>query len=205
MKKSYIIAWIVLCGAAWGLIEVVAGKIAYDLDSTRVPVWLVGWAILMLAASRAVVNRPGAATAVAMVAGLFRAVNAEPYFCHILGIVMLGVAFDVAATLLVRSRTRNLLRLAITGVLTVYAAHSVFALFSTYILGAEIWLENGAAKLVDHVFITGSFCALAAAVAAPLGYELGKAGRQLAERRPLWALRGACAVVVAIWVVGFLV
>lgn len=76
MPRWTFVIWLILFGAAWGIFEATAGEI---LDSTSVrysSVWLGMGAIFMLAAARALVNRPGSSLAIGGIAALFRLVNA---------------------------------------------------------------------------------------------------------------------------------
>ena len=86
-----------LFGTVWGLNELVAGGAFYPAYPALGSVWLIAFAFLVLAAARAVVNRPGSSALIGVVAALYKAVNTEPFYCHLLGIVLVGLAFDAAA------------------------------------------------------------------------------------------------------------
>lgn len=192
--------WFLLFGSIWGMSEVFAGGILYASEISSSSIFLAAWALLILAAARGIVNKPGSSTAIGAVATLFRLVNASPYICHLLGIFALGVAFDVAASLLLRKERRSIVWKSLTGVVSAYAGYALFALVITYIIRYEIWAAGGWPKVVNHIFVSGSLAALAGAVLVPLGYLVGvKSGAQ-AERRSRFAYVVSIAGVAALWV-----
>lgn len=87
--------WLFLFGSLWGICEVLAGEGLLGKEVPYASVWLSAWAFLVLAVARGVVNKLGSSTAVGAIAAIFKLVNAAPFFCHLLGIFMLGLAFDV--------------------------------------------------------------------------------------------------------------
>ena len=120
MKKGMPWLWLFLFGTVWGLNELVAGGAFYPANPALGSVWLIAFALLVLAAARAVVNRPGSSTLVGVVAALFKAVNTEPFYCHLLGIVLVGLAFDAAAWLFLRGRKEAGLRACCAGIAGAY-------------------------------------------------------------------------------------
>ena len=103
--------------SAWGLSELIGGE---TLVLTAV-------ALLLLATARTLVNRFGTSIAMAGIAVLFKSVNTAPFFCHLMGIILLGVAFDLAATLLWRDDRRAYIRAAATGAVGAYLSCFFFA------------------------------------------------------------------------------
>ncbi len=193
---------ILFFSAAWGLNEVIAGKALYAHETARVSVWLVAWAVLVLACARAVFNRPGTSFLIASVAVLFRAVNTSPFFCHLLGMILLGAAFDAAATFLIRRDEKAVFRLCAVGASTVWAAHALFGV-TLYMFEYGAWAgPSGLSKLVDHVFINGSLAALTASVCAPLGWMIGSRAHRFVHASPRFAFGAAVACTIMLWVVG---
>ena len=195
--------WIVLFGALWGLNEILAEGAFEGANKAGVTVWLAAWAFLVLAVARAILNQPGSSVCIGALAALFRTVNTGPFICHILGIFLLGVGFDLAATLLMRrEKARGPLRCVLTGVFGVYLGRALFALIITYIVRYEYWVAAGSGKVIDHIFSNGSLAALAAAITVPLGYWIGSNGKRIVENRPRWAYATATAAAVLLWTVG---
>lgn len=202
MKRAYYFVWPLLFGSLWGLSEVTAGEALYNLDVFRASVWLSVWAFFLLATARGLTNTPGTSTAIGGIAALFRLANTSPYFCHLLGIFLLGVAFDVAATIFLRKERPFSLQNSLAGVTGAFAGHALFALTVTYIIRYEFWASAGLPKVLDHIFINGSLVALASLILVPLGYWIGRSGEVIFRRSPRWALTGALLTTIAIWILG---
>ena len=139
-----------------------------------------------------------------LVATLYKLINASPFFCHLLGIAILGIAFDVAATLLLKKETKAVLRRALSGIAGVYAGSAVFAFLITYIIKYDPWVEGGMPRILRHIFVSGSLSAVCAAILVPLGiaWGLGAEKSTVSSRRPAWAAAGAAALIVILWAAG---
>lgn len=195
-------AWLLFFGSLWGISEVAAGGILYDPDVPFASVILAAWAFFILAVGRGVINKPGTSVIIGAVATLFKLVNASPYICHLLGIFMLGVAFDIAATFLLSKEGRFSLRNALTGIVSAYGGYALFALVITYVIRYDIWVAGGWPKVANHIFVSGSFAALIAAVMVPVGYMIGASSLTIRDRRPRWVYTATMAGVLILWILG---
>ncbi len=135
------------------------------------------------------------------IAALFRLVNAS-FVCHILGIFLVGVAFDLAASFFLKGDKRSFLRSGLTGIIGAYGGYALFALIITYIVRYEIWVVGGWQKVIHHVFLAGSLAAVVAALLVPMGYVLGLRGRTQARLESRWAFSGSLIFAVIIWALG---
>ncbi len=196
--------WLLLFGSLWGLAEVLGGEFLWANEVPFPSVWMTAWAFFMLALARGLVPVPGSSAAVGAVATLFKLINASPFFCHLLGIFTLGLAFDLAASLVLRKEARSLVRRAAAGVLGVYAGNTVFAFLITYVVKYDAWVEGGLSKVLRHIFISGSLSALMAAVLVPLGiaWGLGVDVSRDRARRPAWVMTAVGFLVVVLWTAG---
>lgn len=199
-KKNW--AWLLFFGSLWGLSEVMGGGLLYAGDVPHASIILAAWAFFILAVARGIVNHPGSSILIGAVATLFKLVNASPFICHLLGIFMLGVAFDAAATLLGRRGNRFSFRNVFTGIAGAYGGYALFALVITYIIRYDIWVQGGWPKVADHIFVGGSMAALLAAVLVPLGYVLGTSSDSLQARKPRWLYAGTIAAAALFWILG---
>lgn len=188
MKSYRQLVWLILFGSLLGISEVMFGGLLFNENVPYASVFLSAWAFFVLAVARGVINKPGTSTAIGAIAVLFKLINTSPFFCHFLGIFALGVAFDIAATLLIKHERKIICRNSFSGVVGAYVGYPLFALVITYIVRYEIWTIVGSAKVLHHIFVSGSFAALAAIVIVPLGYWIGVSGEILAQRHPRWAL-----------------
>lgn len=199
MTKLKSLLWLVLFGSLWGAVEVFGGEFLYRADIPLASVWLSAWAFFMLSVARGILDHPGSSTFVAIVAVLFRAVNASPFFCHVLGIFFLGLAFDLVSSSLLRKKSQNKLRQSLGGVLAAYSGYASFALIITYIIRYEFWVREGFPKIINHVLLGGSLAALMASVVVPIGYNAGKRGGAFIFARPRWAYSLGSLFLCILW------
>lgn len=202
MRSYRQVVWLLLFGSLWGISEVAIGGALFNENVPSASVWLSAWAFFVLGLARGVMNRPGSSTAIGAIAALFKFINAAPFFCHLLGIFALGVTFDFAATLLIKNKSKISHRNILAGVVSAYGGYALFALFITYIVRYEIWIIGGSAKVMHHIFVSGSFAALAAMVTVPLGNWFGINGKVLIQRSPRWAFNGALLASLILWTLG---
>ena len=195
-------AWLLFFGSLWGISEVAAGGVLYNNDVPHSSIILTTWALLMLAFARGIVNKPGTSTVIGAVATLFKLVNAAPFICHLAGIFALGVAFDVVFSLIQKKEVKISWKTSLTGIVSAYGGYALFALFITYIIRYSFWVEEGFPKVIDHIFVSGSLAALAAAVIVPLGYKLGIGSEHAVVKRPRWFYTGTLTGAVILWVLG---
>ena len=163
------------------------------------------WALFILAVARGLFNKPGSSTLIGAIAVLFRAVNTAPFFCHLFGIFMIGFAFDLAATLLLKRKDQSFLKRSMVGIFASYGGFALFALIITYIIRYEFWVAGGLAKVIAHIFFSGSFLALIAILSVPLGYRIGQKGETLILRYPRWIYGASLLISFLIWTLGRLV
>ncbi len=163
---------------------------------------LAAWAFMVMAVARGIVNKPGSSTVIGIVAVIFKLANAAPFFCHLLGIFALGLAFDVFSSLLMKNERKISFRTSLTGALSAYSGYALFAIVITYIVQYKYWIAGGLPKVLNHIFVGGSLAALAAVVLVPFGYWVGISNENLFERRPGWTYAGTLMGVVLLWTLG---
>lgn len=196
--------WLFLFGSLWGLTEVVGGEALYANDAPLASVWLTAAALFLLAAGRGIINKPGTSAAIGAVAALYKLANAAPFFCHLLGIFMTGLVFDVFASLLLaeKGERKAWWKAPLTGALTAYTGNALFAVLMTFIVRYEYWVGDGLRKFARHIAVSGSLAALAALLLVPLGLRAGAGGEALSLKRPRWAAAGAAVLAGAAWLAG---
>jgi hypothetical protein len=186
------ILFLVLLGSAWGLSELEGGP----------TVWLTGVALLLLTVARSLVNRPGSSTGLALIAVLFKSVNTAPFPCHLVGIGLLGLAFDVTATLLWRDDRRRYLRAALVGGIAAYGSCLLFAVSMVWIFAYGPWAGGGLSRIAEYTLSSGSRGALTGLIVAPVGLWIGHLLTRQALGHPQAVLRSAAAGCLALWVLG---
>lgn len=193
--------WMLFFGSLWGINEVISGEILFQNQVFLAAVWISAWAFFILALARGIMNKPGTSAVIAGIAVAFRLVNAPPFYCHLLAIFLLGVGFDVAATLLIKRGQENFFRRALAGIAGAYGGFALFALIITYIIRYEYWVGGGA-KVINHILVDGSLAAAVSAFLVPIGYKFGSSAWAILERNPRWSSIGAAAGLVLLWTLG---
>jgi len=167
MKKQYILAILFFSGL-WGISEAVLGGALYraDVPYASVPLTIIGFIILTLA--RSYFPQKGTATLIAVCAMLYKFFNAPFFACHLLGIFLMGLCYDLFFSVF-RIKNKSLSAAAAT-----YLGYALFALMITYVFRYEYWTQVGFTNVLGHVGIDGSMAALGCAVLVPLSFRLGE-------------------------------
>lgn len=205
MKSFKSWAWLLLIGSLWGMNEVVVGGSLYKNNTPYNSILLTATAFFILAIGRGILNKPGSSTAIAIFAAIFKLANAAPFYCHLLGIFTLGLTFDIFSTFLMKNEDKVSYRSSVSGVLSAYGGNALFAVIMTYIIRYEYWIMGGLPKVLNHIFVSGSYTALLAIVAVPMGYWIGILGRTQVERRPQLVYRGTLLGVIILWMLARMV
>ena len=167
MKKQYILAVLFFSGL-WGLSEAVLGGALYraDVPYASVPLTVIGLVILTFA--RAYFPQKGTATLIAACAMLYKFLNAPFFACHLLGIFLIGVCYDLSFNIF-KIKNRSLSAVAAT-----YLSYVLFAVMITYIFRYGYWAQAGFAKVARHVAIDGTIAALAGVVLVALSHRVSE-------------------------------
>ncbi len=194
--------WVLFFGSLWGISEVAGGGILYGNNISHSSIILAVFAFFILAVARGIINKPGSSVMIGTIAMLFKLINAGPFICHLLGIFMLGAAFDIFASFLMKKERKISWRSILTGSISAYSGYALFALTITYIVQYKYWIAVGLPKVLNHIFVSGSIAALFAAVVVPLGFMVGLKSESLSSRNPRWLYAGTLASIVIFWIVG---
>lgn len=101
--------------------------------------------------------RKGTATLIAGLAMLYKFLNIPFFACHLLGILIMGVCYDLFFSVL-KIKNRSLSAAA-----AVYLNYTLFALMITYIFQYGSWVQGGFTKVLSHIVISGSLAAFGCA------------------------------------------
>lgn len=167
MKKEYILGILFFSGL-WGISEAVLGGALYkaDVPYASVPLSVIGFVILSLA--HVYFPQKGTASLIAICAMLYKFLNAPFFACHFLGIILMGICYDLFFGVF-RIKNRSLCAAA-----ACYLSYILFAVMITYVFRYEHWLHAGLGKLLRYVGIGGTIAAIGCAVFVPLSFRLGE-------------------------------
>ncbi|MBN2137137.1 MAG: hypothetical protein JW720_04975 [Sedimentisphaerales bacterium] len=198
-KKEYILA-VLFFSSLWGISEAVLGGILYraNVSHASVPLSIIGFAVITLA--WVYFPRVGTGTGVAACAMLYKFFNAPFFGCHLLGILTMGVCYDLFFGI-VKTKSRWL---AAAG--AAYLSYAVFAVMITYLFRYEPWIQGGLGKVLGHIGIAGSMAALGSALLVPLSFRTGEKLKSRDARpfalRLQWSSGIISAVTLALWALG---
>jgi hypothetical protein len=199
MRKEYILGILFFSGL-WGISEAVFGDALYraDVPFASVPLTVIGFIILAFAC--VYFPQKGTAMLIAGFAMLYKFLN-EPFFaCHLLGIFLMGVCYDLLFNILKMRKS------FLSSALVAYLSYVSFAILITCVFRYSTWVQGGFMKVLRHVGISGSMAALGCAVLLPLSFHLAqrlKADFVAPFRMQLRLVTGGVsALTIGLWVFG---
>ena len=210
MKKTYLLAILFFSGL-WGLSEAVLGDALYTRGVPFASVGLTMVAFLLLAVARPVLPRWGGATVIGLLAMLYKFLNVPFFACHLTGIALLGVSWDLvfglanrttapqafASPLEGRAATRASLRTSALGAAAAYLGYLLFVVAMVFVFRSEHWISKGLPGALQHVFVSGSLAAAGCAIMVPLGLRLGETLRGSATVPEMLGLQPRLAASIA--------
>lgn len=181
MKTSHVLV-IFLFAGLWGLSEAVLGNALYAADVPLSSVYLTVIAFFLLAVASVFLRFRGALTAIGVLAMLYKFFNVPFFACHLCGIALIGLSFDLVFRWTSR-RDQPLTPVAagLKAMLATYLSSALFYLSMIAVFRSEHWLDKGWHGLWWHVGVTGTITAAGCALAVPLGLAVG---RRLAAGAP---------------------
>jgi len=167
MKKEYILGVLFFSGL-WGISEAVLGDALYSnsVPYASVPLTIIGFTVMTIA--KVYFPQKSTATLIAACAMLYKFLNVPFFACHLLGILLMGLCYDLFFSVFkIKSRP-------LSAATAVYLNYALFGLMITYFFRYEHWVQAGFAGVLRHVGISGSMAALGCAVLVPLCFRLGE-------------------------------
>jgi len=167
MKKEHILG-ILFFGGLWGISEAVLGNVLYSakVPHASVPLTVIGFVVMTIAF--VYFPQKGTVTLIAACAMLYKFLNVPFFACHLLGILLTGLCYDLFLNVL-KLKSRS-----ISAALAVYLSYASFALMITYIFRYEHWVQSGFIGVLRHVGISGSITALTCVILVPVSFRLGE-------------------------------
>ena len=197
MKKELILG-VLFFGGLWGISEAVLGGALYRaaVPYASVPLTIIGF--IVMSTAKVYFPQKGTATLIAACAMLYKFLNVPFFACHLLGILLMGLCYDLFFSVFkIKSRW-------LSAAAAVYLNYTLFALMITYVFQYEYWVQGGFTEVLRHVGISGSMAALGCAVLVPLSFRLAE--RLKAHFVTPFNLRlqlvpgGVLVVTVGLWV-----
>jgi hypothetical protein len=202
LKKNFL--WILLFGSLIGLNEALIGSLSFPYRS----VVLSAITIALLSFARIKIQQSGTSALIIFIAVLFKLNNfgfhsctANVLLCGPTALLMLGLSFELFASLLIKKSTVKYLNYSLTCGITAIVAFSLFGLMSTFILGS--WGTN---RLIEYIFIKGSMTAIASIIISAIGIFTTNIikNRNFPRLNPYFTSSILGVMVIALWLIGSL-
>ena len=167
MKKETVLGILFFSGI-WGISEAVLGGLLYRASVPHASVALTVIAFVVLTFAKVYFPRKGIAALIAVFAMLYKFMNAPFFACHMFGILLTGVCYDMFFSVF-KIRNKSFCAAA-----AVYVNYILFAIMMTYVFRYEYWAQVGLIKVLSYVGIGGSITALGTAVFVPMSFRIGQ-------------------------------
>ena len=207
MTKYEKILVALLFGSMWGALELFGRDLLRASGVDDKSALLFGLGIIIIYASKRLIDFPGSVVIMALIAGLFKTASSEFYACQFTAVVINGIVFDFTYSLFKRRLDASLLFRALAAPVITYASYAAFALLATYVLRVGTWASAGGEEVRAYLGTDALIASLISIVTIHLGYYLGNALQPYALpgklRTPMAAFRvESVALVAAIWIAG---
>jgi hypothetical protein len=200
LKRDFI--WILLFGTLIGLNESVLGSAFIPYKSVILSVIT----LLFLSMARSVLPYIGTSLMITAIAVLFKMADMGVVFCKPAALVMLGVSFEIFASVLLRKQNPKLFSYSLTNFLAAFVAFICFAVMERYIVRNEYW---NVSKFNSYILIRGSLTAFASAGIAVLGLQAIKPLMTWYNKllnNKVTILNGVMGGVIAVvWIMGYFI
>ena len=167
MKKEYVVAILFFSGI-WGISETIVGGALYKANIPYASVPLTVIAFITLAFAQVHLPQKGTATLIAALAMLYKFMNTPFFACHLLGILLTGICFDVFFSVF------KLKNKSLSAAGAAYLSYITFALMITYLFRYEYWAQAGLPKVINYIAVGGTAAALCCAVLVPLSLHFAQ-------------------------------
>ena len=207
LRNSEKILIVLLLGSLWGALELFGGDLFRATGIPQKSALLFGLGIIILYASKRLVDVPGSVVVMALIAGLFKTASSNFFPCQFAAVMINGIVFDIAYSTFKERLDHSPTYRAVAAPVIVYVSYAMFAFVAAYVLRQEPWASAGWAGIRSFLLADAVSASLISIVTIHLGYYLGNAIQPDALlsklRMPTVALRIASVVLVAaIWIAG---
>jgi hypothetical protein len=207
MSKFEKILIVLLMGSLWGALELFGGDSLRAMGVHNKSAYLFGFGIIILYASKRMVDFTGSVVIMALIAGLFKTASTHFYPCQFAAVMINGVVFDASYRMFKGQLDSSPLYRIVAAPIIAFVSYTVFAFSATYAIGGPEWHGEGLPGIVSYLTTSGLLAAVFSIVTINLGYYLGNVLRPLITEKklgmPASLFRVSTVVALAaIWIVG---
>jgi hypothetical protein len=207
MSKFEKILIVLLMGSLWGALELFGGDAMRALGIPNKSAFLFALGLIILYASKRMVDFTGSVIIMALIAGLFKTASAHFYACQFAAVMINGAVFDISYKVFKNQLDSSPIYRSVAAPVIAYMCYTIFAVAAAYAIGGPEWRVAGLQGIADYLAGSGLIAAAASIVTINLGYYLGNILRPIVvEKRtgiPVSLMKISTLVIVAaIWVAG---
>jgi hypothetical protein len=207
MSKYEKILIVLLLGSLWGAVELFGRDFFRAAGVPQKSALLFGLGIIILYASKRLVDIPGSVVVMALIAGLFKTASSNFFICQFAAVMINGIVFDITYTLFKGRLDSSPIYRAFAAPVIVYVSYAVFALVTTFIIREPSWVSDGWAGIGSYLLVDAAIASAISIVTINFGYYLGNVIRPYDVLRrigmPAVMFKVVSVVLVAaIWVAG---
>jgi hypothetical protein len=207
MSKYEKILIVILMGSLWGALELFGADIFRAWGVPNKSALLFGLGLILLYASKRIVDFAGSVVLMAIIAGLFKTASSNFFPCQIAAVMINGIVFDATYRMFKNQLDSKIVYRIIAALVIAYVSFAAFGLTALYLLRESNWVAGGLKGVDDYIVSRALVAALVSVVTINIGYYLGNFLRPYflsGRNRPaMISLRITAAILVmAIWVAG---
>jgi hypothetical protein len=207
MSKFEKILIVLLMGSLWGALELFGGDAMRAMGIPNKSAFLFALGLIILYASKRMVDFTGSVIIMALIAGLFKTASAHFYACQFAAVMINGAVFDFSYRAFKNQLDSSPIYRSIAAPVIAYMSYTIFAVAAAYAIGGPEWRASGLQGIADYLAGSGLIAAAASIVTINLGYYLGNILRPIVvEKRtgiPVSLMKiSSLVIVAAIWVAG---
>ncbi len=146
-RKSELIPAVLFWGSLWGIWEIFGEKISEGNPLFPRSLMLVGMAVLILTISRRLHNVRGFSLAMALLASLFKFLNAQFWDCQFYAVILLGITFEIGWGIFVKEKELRKSSVILAGVSATGLQFLLFVPIAMFTTNHIFWLANGGEKI----------------------------------------------------------
>jgi hypothetical protein len=207
MSKYEKILIVILMGSLWGALELFGADILRASGVANKSALLFGASLILLYASKRIVDFAGSVVLMAIIAGLFKTASSNFFPCQMAAVMINGIVFDTTYRIFKNRLNSSLVYRVVAAGVIAYVSFTAFGFTALYLLRESTWVAGGLKGIGDYVGSRALVATLFSAVTINLGYYLGGFLRpHFLSGKPgltVTFIRIATAIlVIAIWAVG---
>jgi len=207
MSKYEKILVVILMGSLWGALELFGVDLLRAWGIPNRSVILFGASLLLIYASKRIIDFTGSVVLMAVVASLFKTASSNFFPCQIAAVMINGIVFDITYRVFKNRLNSSFIYRIIAAVVIAYVSFAAFGFTAVYLLRESNWVAGGLKGIGDYVGSRALVAALFSAVTINLGFYLGGLARPyFLSGRPGFTTAfikvTAAILVITIWVAG---